>query len=343
MKSRLTRSGARTWLRVGLGGEALLGPGGATDALLSHEPGHLVPPDVDVPTSGRLPELAAAVDGVVLLPQGPQLRSGGGVPHGPGRRRPGLGVVVGGGGDLQFGADRLDPPSTPIGLLVPMGVDEGDYFFPRRSSSAPKKVAAACRMSLERRSSKFSLRSRFSSACSSVVRPRPLAGVDLGLLHPGPEGLVADTQLAGHPRDHRLVAGILCAGAPGPSARPAPSAQADTALLWALLFHDSILASKVWSLRGSQAGSNVLLPPLPGCSAWRLHDDDHVPTVHGGATCTPSIVRIVSHSTVSETVRQLFAGFGSASLPFSSRAQTVSVVVPANPGEAVTVKAPLTA
>ena len=35
----------------------------------------------------------------------------------------------------------------------------------------PKKLAAACKMSLARRSSKFSLRRRLSSACSSVVNP----------------------------------------------------------------------------------------------------------------------------------------------------------------------------
>ena len=41
----------------------------------------------------------------------------------------GLDVVVGAGGNLQLFADRLDPPSTPTGLIVPVSVDEGDYFF----------------------------------------------------------------------------------------------------------------------------------------------------------------------------------------------------------------------
>ena len=118
----------------------------------------------------RLGQLAPPVGRVVAFPEdlegGTQL----GVTDGPGRRGPGLGVVVGGGGDLQGLADRLDPPSTPIGHVVPMGVDEGNYFFARRSSSA-QKVAAAWRMSLERRSSKFSLRRRLGSACSSLVSP----------------------------------------------------------------------------------------------------------------------------------------------------------------------------
>jgi hypothetical protein len=82
----------------------------------------------------------------------------------------GLLVVVGGRGDLQLFTDRLDSPATPTGFVVPVGVDEGNYLFCRRSSSAPKKVAAACKMSFARCSSKFSLRSRFSSSRSSVLR-----------------------------------------------------------------------------------------------------------------------------------------------------------------------------
>src|SRR5664279_5764265 len=37
-----------------------------------------------------------------------------------------------------------------------------------------------------------------------------IAGVDLGLLHPGTQGFVPDPELSGHPGDNRLVAGILC-------------------------------------------------------------------------------------------------------------------------------------
>ena len=40
-----------------------------------------------------------------------------------------LGVVVSGGGDLQLRADRLDPPSTPTGQVIPVGVDESNYFL----------------------------------------------------------------------------------------------------------------------------------------------------------------------------------------------------------------------
>ena len=105
------------------------------------------------------------------MPERHQQRGEEGVTDRPGRERPGLGVVVGGGGDCELRADRLDPPSTPTGHTVAVGVDEGDYLVRRRSSSAPKKLAAACKMSLERRSSFTSLRNSFSSDCSSALSP----------------------------------------------------------------------------------------------------------------------------------------------------------------------------
>jgi hypothetical protein len=74
-----------------------------------------------------------------FLKLGPEV----GIADRPGRGRPNLGGVVGGRGDLQLLADRLDSPSTPTGLIVAVGVDEGDYLVRRRSSSAPKKLAAA--------------------------------------------------------------------------------------------------------------------------------------------------------------------------------------------------------
>src|SRR5665213_1782878 len=193
---------------IGLGGEALLRPGGTADVLLTHEAGDLVPTDVDVPAAGRLPELAASVDGVVLLPEGPELRADGGVSRGSGIRWSGLGRPVGGGDDLQLFADRLDPPATPIGLPVPMGVDEGDYFLCRRSSSAPKKIAAACKMSLDRLRSRFSFRSSASSLRSSVVRP-PRTPSSISACFTQPEGLGADTELTRHSGHPAVVARIL--------------------------------------------------------------------------------------------------------------------------------------
>jgi hypothetical protein len=134
-----------------------------------------------------------------------------------------------------------------------VGVDEGDYFFCRRSSSAPKKVAAACKMSLERRSSFTSLRSSFSSACSVVVSPaRAPKSISDCLTQARSD---SDPELAGHPRDHRAVARVLLAElfdhADGPLLQ-----RSRVPLRCGLLVHDSILASKVWSLQENQAGSN---------------------------------------------------------------------------------------
>src|SRR5690606_5746079 len=65
----------------------------------------------------------------------------------------------------QHGADRLDPETVPV------VVDERDYFFDWRSSSAPKKADAAFRISLARRSSLFSRSSSRIRSRSSVVTP----------------------------------------------------------------------------------------------------------------------------------------------------------------------------
>ena len=80
------------------------------------------------------------------------------------------------------------------------------------------------------------------------------AGVHLGLLHPGAQRLDADAELAGHPGDHAVVAGI------GPSQLEDHTHGTLLQLrrvplrCGVLLFHDSNL-SKVWSLQETQAGS----------------------------------------------------------------------------------------
>src|SRR5215216_1852163 len=83
----------------------------------------------------------------------------------PGRERPALGGVVGGGGDRQQLADRLDP--KPVLVTV----DIGDHLVGRRSSSAPKKAAADFRISFARRSSRTSRSSVLSRSRSSLVNP----------------------------------------------------------------------------------------------------------------------------------------------------------------------------
>ena len=154
-----------------MGGEATFGATGPANALTFHESLDLVTTTTESPTLRGLGELASSVDGVVLLPEGLKRGSELLVTHLTLGGRTGLLVVVSGRGDLQLGTDRLDSPTTPPGLVLPVGVDEGNYLFCRRSSSAPKKVAAACKMSLARCNSKFSLRRRLSSSRSSVVRP----------------------------------------------------------------------------------------------------------------------------------------------------------------------------
>ena len=83
---------------------------------------------------------------------------------------------------------------------------------------------------------------------------RALARVNVGPLDPAAQRLVADPQLASDPRDHRLVVRVLLsqvqhhAHCPLFQLRRVP-------LRGGLVLHDSILASKVWSLLDSQADS----------------------------------------------------------------------------------------
>jgi len=139
---RVTRRG-----RVGFGGADSFAAPYAFDASGTHQPGHLISPDVMAGSAGCFPQLARPVDAVVVLPELAQRRPKLGVTLGSCRRSPGLGVVVGARGHrhpcgVQDGADGLDPE------LGAVGVDEVDYFLCWRSSSAPKKLAARFRISL---------------------------------------------------------------------------------------------------------------------------------------------------------------------------------------------------
>src|SRR5581483_6788217 len=142
--------------------------GHPTEAELAHQAGHLVPAHRLPPTAQLLVHLAHAVGLEVVVVElgdrGLELV----VPDPAGRRRPGLGRVVRGRGDLQMPADRLDPEP----LTVP--VDEGHYLGGRGSSSLAKKADAALRISLARRSSRFSRSSWAIRALSSVVVPARL-------------------------------------------------------------------------------------------------------------------------------------------------------------------------
>jgi len=126
--------------RVAARRETLDCPSGALHVPQAHEAGHLVPTDAEIGSEGRLVELPASVDRVVGDPDREQHREERRVGDRACRGRARLLRVVGGGGDLECLQDRLDPPSTPTGCCVPVGVDEGDYLFCWRSSSAPKKL-----------------------------------------------------------------------------------------------------------------------------------------------------------------------------------------------------------
>ncbi|PND54060.1 hypothetical protein CRM90_30180 [Mycobacterium sp. ENV421] len=98
------------------------------------------------PTCG-FPQLAGAVDAIVVCPELSQCRTEHGVALGPRGRQPCFDVVIGAQGHphacaAQDGDDGLDPE------LGPLDVDEGDYFLCWQSSSAPKKLAARFRISL---------------------------------------------------------------------------------------------------------------------------------------------------------------------------------------------------
>jgi hypothetical protein len=87
-------------------------------------------------------------------------------------------VVVGRRGNPQavlgqHSADRLHTPSqaTGFGPVALVCVDELHDHRCGRSSSAAKKLEAALRIALARRSSAFSRRSRLISAASSLVTP----------------------------------------------------------------------------------------------------------------------------------------------------------------------------
>jgi hypothetical protein len=82
-----------------------------------------------------------------------------------------------GWGDAKNLGDRLDFPTQRAAAPIPVFVDEPDHFLNWRSSLAPKKWAAAFRMSLARRSSAFSRFRRFEpllGAARSQVIDNPV-------------------------------------------------------------------------------------------------------------------------------------------------------------------------
>lgn len=110
----------------------------AGQALPPHQPFHRAPSDLDPLPVQLPPNLAGAVDLEVRPEDTGDLRLEACIsqrPRSPTARVGPLGLagVVGGRGDRQHPADRLDP------VVSPVIVDERDHVFDRRSSSAAAK------------------------------------------------------------------------------------------------------------------------------------------------------------------------------------------------------------
>src|SRR5581483_3484710 len=110
-------------------------------------------------------DLVGAVDPEVLVPDATNLGLQPLVPHLPRRGRPGRRRVIGGRGELQHAADRLDPPALAV------HVDEAHHLGGRGSSSRAKKAEAAFNISLARRSSRFSRSSSRIRSRSALLTP----------------------------------------------------------------------------------------------------------------------------------------------------------------------------
>src|SRR6266516_2059088 len=111
------------------------------------------------------PDLVSTVDPPVLLPHSMDSSLQSLIPSPSGRDWPADRGVVAARGDLQDATDRLDSPAVPVLADEPHGLGK------RGSSSRAKKAEAAFRISLARRSSRFSRSSSRSRCRSSLVRP----------------------------------------------------------------------------------------------------------------------------------------------------------------------------
>src|SRR5664280_651162 len=156
---------------VGVGGDLMgLAPAHTGESQVAHQALDRAAGDPGALPVELAPDLVGPVD-VEVLPVYPEnLDLQVLVPEGALRRWALLRCPVGVRGDLaavlgEHPADRLDPEAVSV------DVDVGDYLCCRRSSSAPKKVAADLRISLARRSSLFSRSRAFIRARSSVVSP----------------------------------------------------------------------------------------------------------------------------------------------------------------------------
>jgi len=141
------------------------------DAQPAHQPPHRAPSHPDALPVEFTPDLQRAIDLVVALPDPHDLLGQLPIAHRPGRRLSADRGVVGARCDprpvlTQHPTDRLDTDAT---LMLVNQPHELRCAGP--SSSAAKKADAALRISLPRRSSRTSARSRHNSADSSLLTP----------------------------------------------------------------------------------------------------------------------------------------------------------------------------
>src|SRR5512132_36718 len=217
--------------RIGDGGAAGPAADRAGDAKGAHQPGDPVPADQLALAAQLAPELAGAVDLVVVVEHPEDLGGELGVAAGPCRRRPAPGGVVAGRGDLQRTADRLDPEPVAQDLIGPTQLPD---------------------LALQRRDALFVL----------GARPRPQAAVHLSLAHPAAQRLGADPQLPGDPGDHPGAGAGLLEGLQDHADRPLPQLGRIPPLGRvgsSAVCHGSIFPSKQWSLQQSQGRSIPLL------------------------------------------------------------------------------------
>ena len=131
--------GPRPGVAISDGGPLELAPAHATQPQVAHQPPDAVPADVDAFTLELGPHLVDAIDIEVLLMHPDDLRFELGITDSALRQRTSDRRVVGGGGELQDPADRLDPE------LLAVCRDVADYLA-GRSSSAAKKADADFKM-----------------------------------------------------------------------------------------------------------------------------------------------------------------------------------------------------
>src|SRR5690606_12880132 len=143
----------------------------ATDPGQAHESFGLVTADLPPLAAQEGMHLPSPVDAVVLRMQPGDLRDEQLVSQASGRWQASFRGTISARGDeptncrAQHPADGLDPE------LIPMLVDEADHLVVGRSSSLAKNTLAALRISLARRSSATSRRSRAFSSATSLGSP----------------------------------------------------------------------------------------------------------------------------------------------------------------------------